>query len=649
MPHPKRSIVANRASRAATRNSVPADAPCWTFVHANVYQGKTFGNAGAYATPRSIGSLVRESCQNSLDAVTGTDGVQVRYTLYELSPKSQRLRRFLEAVGFADGLRDHIEGAADAAAGKQIGVKLRAGLEELDDKKHQLRLLRIDDFGARGLKGDEFDSGSSFAALVRDNLNSQKTTQLAGGSFGIGSKTLWASSRLLTVLFSSVLAGEENRGVRLIGKSDLSYHNTSAGPVDGFGGAGWFGTRTGKDGTKSTWRKFGDPLLSDLLLDRPKHPKEKMSGTTALILSFHDPEYDDETGSTVVETLASALAENFWPAILRGQLQASVQLISEDETTASRVIEVNPDVYVPSFADAFRRHETNDVQENLVEPGDTVSVPVELVVPATRNDVPFEDAHGELTAECRLVIRLAEPESSDAELVDHIGYTRGRGMITRYLHKRNLAAGARAFHAVVLAGTIVEEGNEALRAAETFLRYAEPPSHDKWEANEDLKVRYAHGAKRRLDDFLAKIIDELRRYVAPVPVESTEGPDVLREMFRFRKPPKPKSTPLSLKNVAVSRKGVVCIITGSVEIETPDATQFRVSASVAKEHGQPTALVWKELASSEAILSDGIFTSKKGKKSIRFRGVAASATPGLDPTRAVLEVSVSPVSKGALE
>src|SRR5688500_5335599 len=58
---PPRPRTVNRRRTVALTNGE------WRFVLANPYDGKHFGNAGVYATPQSVASLVRESGQNSLD------------------------------------------------------------------------------------------------------------------------------------------------------------------------------------------------------------------------------------------------------------------------------------------------------------------------------------------------------------------------------------------------------------------------------------------------------------------------------------------------------------------------------------------------------------------------------------------------------
>ncbi len=91
---------------------------------------------------------------------------------------------------------------ADAATGAVTAGQLQSGLKALRSAE-PLTLLRIADYGARGLIGPEFAEGDpkaygNFVKLCRLDLYSGKD-KTSGGSFGLGKAVYWRFSRLQTV------------------------------------------------------------------------------------------------------------------------------------------------------------------------------------------------------------------------------------------------------------------------------------------------------------------------------------------------------------------------------------------------------------------------------------------------------------------
>lgn len=134
-------------------------------------------------------SLVRELIQNSLDAADpeAADGpVTVVYEMrdFELDrlPGVERLR---EAAGAA------LKANSKSTADNQGTAGLKAAADAL--AKSTIAVLRIGDYGTKGLLGDEndFETPSSLAVLTRSDGMSDGNSD-RGGSFGIGS----ASARM---------------------------------------------------------------------------------------------------------------------------------------------------------------------------------------------------------------------------------------------------------------------------------------------------------------------------------------------------------------------------------------------------------------------------------------------------------------------
>lgn len=513
----------------------------WGFRPAPADGGKDFGNAAVYATPMAIKTIVREDGQNSLDA-SRTGEVSLRFRIVDLSPGSERYARVVRALGI-DQLRRRVDAIQDAAEFEsKLGAKLSAGLEYISDER--LVLLYIDDFGTHGLQGGEFDSTKPFCALVRDNLNSRKDTQTAGGVFGVGAKVNIACSRLSTVIFASKVEGAEELGTRVIGRTELTYHELRDGrSVERFAGPGWFGNLGRQPGVvESAWLPDDDRMLDDLMLRRDRLPRgvkrSDATGTSILVVGFTDPQ--TEAGATtqqLADAFAEAAAVNFWPAMMRGSLTVLVECYVDDDDEPIKSEQVDPRA-VPGVAElcnAWEKFSSGKTTPALTNPGDVVSVAVPLSAPAIRHRVNGVNTHDELTAECRLVVRLADPESVAGDSrASQLAYVRGRAMVTRY-QTRASVVGGRPFHAVLLAGTLLGRSREQV-AAEQFLRIAEPPAHDKWTYNADVGERYARGAKKSLDEFHARVTEALQRVLRPPLSRANDGPEVLKRLLQIRAP-----------------------------------------------------------------------------------------------------------------
>ena len=565
----------------------------------------------------------------------------MRYTIYDLTAGSVRRQGLLQAIHFDDELRGHIQAAATGGKGDgQTAVRLAAGLRAIDAPMSVLRVLRIDDFGGRGLAGPEYEANGAFSALIRDTENSEKQDKTAGGSFGLGAKTLWACSNVLTVMFSSLIHGQEHEGVRVVGKADLGFHELVGRADYGYVGAGYFGTP--EDNGQCARSVFVDPSsawLKDALLDRrPPHGEHRRYGTSALIIAFTDPTTDDEDSTAIAHRIARSIAENFWPAMVDGHLVAHVEHFFGDAHEPRLSEKVDPTEYVPSLVDAYRKHKQDKVSAKLDAPGDVVSVPINLVVPATRAD-QIDPQHGEMTAECRLVIRLAEAGCIDANLIDHVAYARGRAMVTRYQEKRAVAAGARPFHAVLLAGKLAGDSEEE-SAAEVFLRYSEPPSHDEWKLWPGLKARYAHGAGKKLEDLFDAVGSRLSEFVAASSSANDDGPAILRRLFRIAEPAPPKEGKLKLLNPVVRLDGDDWIVEAMIEVDKLKQNTLEPKLGVARERGSPMWMEWLELTLPDATVDGHRLHVPQGKKSARFEGRARSHVLGLDASKCAVTLAI---------
>lgn len=621
-------------------NSRKATSLRWAFRESPPDGGKDFGNAAVYATPMAVKTIVREDGQNSLDAAPRTD-VVLRFRLVELAPETKRYARLLRAIRF-DQLKERILAIENAKEFEsKLGTKLIAGVETITDEK--LTLLFIDDYGTRGLPGDETDSKMPFSALVRDNLNSRKEEQTAGGVFGLGAKVNIACSQLSTVIFASKIKGEEAKGVRVIGRSELTYHRLSEGRgTIQFAGPGWLGSVKRRPGlVDSVWVDDDDRLLDDLMMRRDRLPRGvrrgDAAGTSIMVVGFSDPQ-SEMGGSTqqLADAFAEAAAVNFWPAMMRGSLTVWVErYVGDDEEPVKRE-QVDPRnvAGIRELCDAWEKHASGRETPVLTSPGDVSSVVIPLVIPATKARAKGVTPHDEVVADCALVVRLAEPEEVAGDpRASRVAYIRGRAMVTRY-QARASVVGGRAFHAALLAGTLLGNTSEQ-DAAEQFLRMAEPPAHDKWTFNADLGERYVRGGKKSLDEFHARVTEQLQRLLRAPLSRADEGPEALRRLLQFGSP---KSATTQQPQIRILSSTAV-VIDGAWSIQadisiTPLSRTLQLSPrlSFQTEGGSPIPVKWATLSAhtNGVEVSEDTLVLKPRTKLVSFRGSSDPTSHPID-------------------
>ena len=237
-----------------------------------------YGNANQWTVNAGLSSLARESAQNSNDARLPGPRADLVYSFIVLT--GQERKRFEESLGWRDHLEPHLASMADAATGAVTAGQLQSGLAALQSSE-ALTLLRIADYGARGLTGPEFAEGDPRSvrelceAMCRLDLYSGKD-KTSGGSFGLGKAVYWRFSRLQTVLFNSMLRPEDAvDGLwrnRIIGVNQGVVHQLGG---NNFQGRGFFGNRETSGEISSVWDS--NELAENLYLAR----EDNRPGTSA--------------------------------------------------------------------------------------------------------------------------------------------------------------------------------------------------------------------------------------------------------------------------------------------------------------------------------------------------------------------------------
>ncbi|WP_330242201.1 helix-turn-helix domain-containing protein [Streptomyces sp. NBC_00525] len=598
--------------------------------------GRDFGNAAAFAFEADVEVLAREATQNSLDErLDRNQPVRVRYTLHELT--GETLARFREEIRW-DDLLPHYQAAA--AQQQKVGRVIAAGLSDMYDRD-RLVLLRVDDYNASGLTGDDYENGR-FAAVVRRQLDSHKTGSGAGGSYGLGKATLWATSRLGLVLINSTLSepheGRTER--RLIGRLDLPWRE-----VDGhhWAGPAWFGRpdpdADSTDVARSWWAD--EERVERLHLTR----ESDEPGTSFLIVGAHDvaslvdPEAerngveDDDSVQRMHKRLVQALGRNFWAAMTAGQtrrplLEASVRTLRNGAEIFAEE-RVDPGIEQPARTRALRAFFDGTTVERLTASGQVARAEVTLGVPALGGRKE--------KVEHRAVVLVTDAD--DVGKHNHVVTMRGNRMAVREARVGDLAVGTNPFHAVLLTGHAAGEDAPGADEAEAFLRASEPPEHNKWGQTEELRMLYSPSAYRQIAKLTTETNKAVRDLVAVPKAKRAGGSARLRKKLtlggkRAPRPAGPSALPtLEELDAFVDENGAWCV-TGEVKIPAGgDGARPTPVAKLDVRSGPRPVLEWAQLAGvHNCEVVDGSLHFAPGARKATFRGTTDVAT---HPVKAV--------------
>ncbi|MET9898435.1 helix-turn-helix transcriptional regulator [Streptomyces sp. NPDC006446] len=602
--------------------------------------GRDLGNAAAFAFDADVQVLARETCQNSLDERLRENGrpVRVRYTLHELT--GEALDSFREAILWND-LFPHYSAVSEVAGNQKVGRVVDAGVRDMYEKG-RLVLLRVDDYNASGLIGDDYADGK-FAAVVRRQLESLKSGPGAGGSYGLGKATLWATSALGLVLINSTLSvpheGRTER--RVIGRLELPWREVDGQP---YAGPAWFGRpdpdSPGARIARSWWadeetvarlhlaRESDEPGTSFLIVGA--HDVASLEGNTsdADDESIGDEDGDEDTRDIrkMHGRLVEALGRDFWAAMTGGGsrlplLEVSVRALRNGKEVVPER-QVDPSVEQPSRARALRAHYEGTTVDRLTEAGQVAARSVPLKLPLSGG------AHGTLgTHQAVLLVTEAEGDRDGDGGKNKVHSLRGNRMTVKRTGVQRLPIGTNPFQAVLLVGEAAGEAAPFAKEAEEFLRAAEPPEHDRWGQTEELTLRWSPSAYRRISALTAEVNNAVRELVARPKRGSREGGEAVRKALTVRTRPKAKAP-----------AGPVVPVLDKLDATVGDDGEWRIAAEVSIPRGDeivpmvPVAqldvrsggrpkLEWAELTAVDGCeVEDGTLRFLPGTRRAKFRG-----------------------------
>ncbi|MER5742558.1 helix-turn-helix transcriptional regulator [Streptomyces sp. NPDC002225] len=618
--------------------------------------GRDLGNAAAFAFDADLQVLARETCQNSLDERLTENGrpVRVRYTLHELT--GEALDAFREAILWND-LFPHYSAVSTAAGNQKVGRVVDAGVRDMYERG-RLVLLRVDDYNASGLTGDDYADGK-FAAVVRRQLESLKSGPGAGGSYGLGKATLWATSALGLVLINSTLSvpheGRTER--RVVGRLELPWREVDGEP---YAGPAWFGRpdpdSPGAMVARSWWadeetvarlhltRESDEPGTSFLIVGA--HDVASLEGNSDDDESVGDEEGDEDTRDIcrMHGRLVKALGRDFWAAMTGGGgrlplLEASVRAFRNGKEVVAEK-QVDPAVEQPARTRALRAHYEGTTVGRLTEAGQVAARSVPLKLPLSGG------AQGTLGTH-QGVLLVTEAEGDRDGEKNQLHSLRGNRMTVKKAGVQRLPLGTNPFQAVLLVGEASGESAPFAKEAEEFLRAAEPPEHDRWGQTEELTLRWSPSAYRRISALMTEANSAVRDLVARPKRGSREGGEAVRKALTVRPRPKAKAP-----------AGPVVPVLDKLDATVGDNGEWRITAEVSiprggeivpmvpvaqldvRSGGRPK-LDWAELVAVEGCeVEDGTLRFPPGTRRAKFRGLtdATSHPVRTTLTRLVLEL-----------
>ncbi|MGW2060012.1 helix-turn-helix domain-containing protein [Streptomyces sp. NBC_01544] len=624
-----------------------------TWYHRPGYQdgGRDGGNAAAFAFDADVQVLARETCQNSLDERLVENGrpVRVRYTIHELT--GEKLEAFRAALLW-DELQPHYSAVSESAADQKVGRVVDAGVRDMFEKG-RLVLLRIDDYNASGLTGDDYGDGK-FAAVVRRQLESLKSGRGAGGSYGLGKATLWATSALGMVLINSTLSvpheGRTER--RVIGRLELPWRSVDGTP---YAGPAWLGRPDPETHNAEVVRSWwaDEETVKRLHLTRDNDEP----GTSFLIVGAHDvasleqgaTDSDDEEGNTsdgdgirdirvMHRRLVEALSRDFWAAMTGGGsrlplLETSVRTYRNDEVVVEEET-VDPTDTQPSRSRALRAFYEGTTVDRLTEAGQVAlrTVPLRLPLSGGRPGSTLGTHQG--------VLLITEAEDKDG-VPNQVHSLRGNRMTIKKSTVHGLPLGVTQFQAVLLVGHAAGESASFAGEAEEFLRAAEPPEHDRWGQTEELTLRWSHSAHNRISRLTTEVNAAVKELVVRPKRPGSEESSKLRKKLTVQRKtaaPKRSSGPTVPELVELDAEiGESKEWRITAEVKLPRADELPAMTPVVLldvRSGSRPRLDWAELVAVEGCqVEGGVLHFEQGARKAVFRG---ATDPTSHPVRTEL-------------
>ena len=287
-----------------------------------------------------IESLMRECTQNSTDALDKryqTQKVKIRFELISIAKND---------IPGINELKKHLELCLQRVSSPEVEKNEKKSqkffskaLEIISNEKIPCLLIR--DYQTTGLPGQDDDRTGKWHSLVKAKGSSNKSSETAGGSFGIGKSAPFACSALRTVIYSTRFDG----GCAMQGKSILISHKDADGDLTQ--GVGFIGNLE-----KNNCLAIRDESKI------PPYLKRNANGTDILIIGFNENDWK--------EKIKLAALEHFWPALELDKVEFEIKDFKQDvyelnkanlDSELLKISEEKMQKKILYFLDAFRTGE----------------------------------------------------------------------------------------------------------------------------------------------------------------------------------------------------------------------------------------------------------------------------------------------------
>ena len=239
-------------------------------------------------------SLVRESIQNSLDAVLDkSEPVVVKFSFMEM--QGVDYPEFFE-------LQHHIQGCLDYFPNNHNARVTYGEMRKLfeGNKYHDhLGFIRVSDYNTKGMTYEDGNTDTPFYAFVRSAGVTVKDDSSAGGSFGFGKAAYYLLSPINTIIVSTCT---EDYKKYFEGAASLCTHTYKGAKKMAFG---YYDDQNGKPITEES--------------DIPAKFRRSEPGTDINILGFDMNDTDE-----AIQEMTEAVLRNFWMAIYDGKLVVNI-------------------------------------------------------------------------------------------------------------------------------------------------------------------------------------------------------------------------------------------------------------------------------------------------------------------------------------
>ena len=394
-------------------------------------------------------SLIRESIQNSLDAVLDkSKPVRMVYSF-----------RYIDGADYPEffDLQNHIKGCLDYYPNNANAKALYKPMLDLfsGQRFHEwIGYIRVSDYNTKGMDYDEEKTDSPFYAFVRSAGVSAKENTSAGGSFGFGKAAYYLLSPISTIIVSTCTENYEKYFEGISSLCTHTYHGIKKMAV------GYYDDNNGR------------PISEES--DIPAQFRRSEPGTDINILGF---DFDDK--NEAIKEMTEAVLRNFWLAIFNNKLEVKI-----DKNV------INKDNLVELMEEHFPDEDDIGIKMSKYNPRPYFDA---VRLANSSNGYKYYTEELPLLGKVHLFINKQKGAT------DKIVYIRSIQMLV-FLKRTKTNHG---MYGVFFCDS--EKGNDILRSMEN-------PAHDEWKASNwringkiNPKGRYA---LQELDDFIINCLND---------------------------------------------------------------------------------------------------------------------------------------------